>query len=67
MLCAVGLYVAARRDVVLQARLGEEADGGRQVVLQAEARANRPLPRGADGGLVGGFILAIHEVVGTEC
>ena len=39
MFRAIGLDVAARRDVVLQTRLNKEADAGREVVLQAEACA----------------------------
>ena len=53
MLRAVGFYVAACRDIVLQARLGKQSDAGSEIVLQAKTRANRPLPRGVDGGLVG--------------
>lgn len=53
MLRAVGLDAALRRDVVLQAWLSEEADARRDVVLQTEACADRPLPRGADSRLIG--------------
>lgn len=40
MLCAVGLDVAARWDVVLQTWLGKESDAGREVVLQTETSAD---------------------------
>ncbi len=40
MLCAVSLDAAARRDVVLHAWFCEEADAGREVVLQAETCAD---------------------------
>ena len=63
MLGAVGLNVAMRRDIVLQAWLREETDVGRQVVLQAEAEGGRELPRCADGSLVAGRILTIHIVI----
>ena len=66
MLGAVALDVAACRDVVLQAWLGEEANIGREIVLQAEACADRPLPRGADGGLVGSLQYAVQIVACVE-
>ena len=40
MFRAVGLDVAARGDVVLHAWFCEEADAGREVVLQAETCAD---------------------------
>ena len=66
MLCAVGLDVAIRRDIVLQAWFHEEADVGCQVVLQAKAEARGELPWNVDGGLVAGFIQTIYIVVGLE-
>ena len=60
MLRAVGLDVAMHRDIVLQAWLCEDADVGRQVVLQTETCTNRPLPRVADSCLVAGLILIIQ-------
>ena len=59
MVCAVGFNATARRDVVLQAWLCEQPDVGREIVLQAEACTNRPLPRSADGGLVGSLQYAM--------
>ena len=60
MLRAVGLDVAIRRDIVLQAWLHEETDVGRQVILQAKAEGGRELPRCVDGSLVTDLILTIH-------
>ena len=66
MLCAVGLDVAARRDVVLQTWFGKEADSGREVVLQAETSADRPLPRGVKCCLVGNLQCTMQVIVCIE-
>ena len=66
MLCAIGLDVTACRDIVLQARLSKHPDVGRKIVLQAEARANRPLPRGVDGGFVGSLQYAMQVIACVE-
>ena len=62
MLCAVGLDVAARRDVVLQTWLGKESDAGSEIVLQAKTCTNRPLPWSMDGSLVGCLQYAMQVV-----
>ena len=66
MLCAIGFNVAACRDIILQAWLCKQSDVGREFVLQAEARADRPLPRGADGGPVGSLQFAMQVVACVE-
>ena len=66
MLRTIGLNVAACWDVVLQAWFREEANAGRQVVLQAESQSGGELPRGAESSPVAGFIQAIHIIVGVE-
>ena len=66
MLRTIGLNVAMRRDIVLQAWLREEANAGCQVVLQAEAQSGGELPRGVESSLVAGLIQTIHIVVGME-
>ncbi len=66
MVCAVCLDWGARRDVVLQAWLGEESDVGREVVLQTKTRTDRPLPRGADGGLFGSLQRTMQVVTCVE-
>ena len=55
MLRAIGFYVAACRDIVLQAWLGKDADTGCDVVLEAETCANGPLPWNTKRRLVGSF------------
>ena len=51
MLCAVCLDLRSRRDIVLQAWFCEKPNVGSEIVLQAKACTNRPLPRCTDGGL----------------
>ena len=43
MLRAVGLYVAARRDIILQAGFYKETEVTREIILQAKTCSNRPL------------------------
>ena len=66
MVCAVCLDWGTRWDVVLQARLGEEADVGREVVLQAKTRTDRPLPWGADGSLFGSLQRTMQVITCVE-
>ena len=51
MLCAVCLDLRSRWDIVLQAWFCEKPNVGSEIVLQAKACTNRPLPRCTDGGL----------------
>ena len=62
MFRAIGLDVASRRDIVLQAWLSKEADVGREVVLQAEACAYRPLQRSMERRFLFQFFHAVHEI-----
>ena len=66
MFCVVGLDVGMHRDEVLQTWFGENADVGSQMVLHSEAEGGGELPRGTDGGLVTGFILTMHVIVGIQ-
>lgn len=66
MLCTISFNAAASRDVVLQAWLGEQADVGREVVLQAETCAYRPLPRGMERRFFVKFHPTIDKVAGAE-
>ena len=66
MLRTIGLNVAMRREIVLQAWLREEANAGRQVVLQAESQSGGELPRGVESSPVAGFIQAIYIIAGVE-
>ena len=66
MLCAVGLDAAACGYEVLQAWLCENADAGRETVLQAEAERGGELPWGMEGGFFARFMVAIYEVVGVQ-
>ena len=59
---AIGLNVATRRDVILQARLSEQADVGSEIVLQTYTCTNRPLPWSMDGRLVGCLQYAMQVV-----
>ena len=43
MLRAIGLYAAARRDIILQAGFYKETEVTREIILQAKACSNRPL------------------------
>ena len=66
MLGAVGLDGGARRDIVLQAGFYKQSDCGREIVLQAEACGNRPLPGGTEGGLLRGFQDAVQVIACVE-
>ena len=66
MFCVIGLYATARWEVVLQTWLCKETDVRREVVLQAESRAERPLQWSMECGLVAEFYRAIDIIVCVE-
>lgn len=63
MFRAVGFYAAACLDVVLQTWLCKDADVGREVELEAEPSANRPLQWSMECGLVAESYRAVDIVV----
>jgi hypothetical protein len=66
MLRSVGLDVCLHRDIVLQAWLHEEADVGRQVVLQTKTESGRELSWCTDCSLFASLVLTIHIEVCME-
>ena len=66
MLGAIGLDAAISRDVIMQTWFGKKTDMRCELVLQADARADRPLQRRTEARLVGSTLQSMQVIACDE-